>query len=274
MFKSGPQFPTPSSLQQRYCYPRGDSSYSNEKGGALWTAYKSDGTEDLEFRILHVYYSAKRAGTKHPLTSSKQSESDKFISKKKAKVEDIPDIPKLPPPMPGLQTPHPTSFDSAFGSSFDDSPLSFNVALSPIKDKSFVQLLRTASSIDTESDPISTPGRNFFDIRTEFEKANGIVRHQNKPKYDNSVQPKTSHSYQQHPYWGQHYHSMASDSFERQPRHWHPGYWSRGGGPHKHFTNFPTQQPRDIHYHIPDHVSELLLFNWVINSANLHFTGW
>jgi hypothetical protein len=58
---SGPQFPPPTAIQQRYCYPKGPEEYSSRKGGALWTMYGNDGKEDLEFRLLHVYYSAKRA---------------------------------------------------------------------------------------------------------------------------------------------------------------------------------------------------------------------
>lgn len=34
---SGPQFPQPTAIQQRYCYPKGDPLYSSQKGGALWT---------------------------------------------------------------------------------------------------------------------------------------------------------------------------------------------------------------------------------------------
>ena len=34
---SGPQFPKPTAIQQRYCYPKGRSEYSNRIGGALWT---------------------------------------------------------------------------------------------------------------------------------------------------------------------------------------------------------------------------------------------
>lgn len=51
--------PTP--IQQRYCYPKGRVEYSSRKGGALWTMYGSDGKEDTEFRLLHVYLSPKRA---------------------------------------------------------------------------------------------------------------------------------------------------------------------------------------------------------------------
>lgn len=61
---SGPQFPPPTAIQQRYCYPKGRREYSNRKGGALWTMYGTDGQEDLEFRLLHVYFSAKRAVNK------------------------------------------------------------------------------------------------------------------------------------------------------------------------------------------------------------------
>ena len=62
---SGPQFPQPTRFQQRYCYPKGNLAYSNVKGGALWTCYIEEGKEDLEYRLLHVYYSAKRAGNKN-----------------------------------------------------------------------------------------------------------------------------------------------------------------------------------------------------------------
>jgi hypothetical protein len=58
---SGPQFPKPTAIQQRYCYPRGPAEYSNRKGGSLWTMYGTDGKEDKEFRLLHVYFSHKRA---------------------------------------------------------------------------------------------------------------------------------------------------------------------------------------------------------------------
>lgn len=34
---SGPQFPMPTAIQQRYCYPKGNQDYSSQKGGALWT---------------------------------------------------------------------------------------------------------------------------------------------------------------------------------------------------------------------------------------------
>lgn len=58
---SGPQFPQPTAIQQRYCYPKGNHEYSSCKGGALWTMYERSGKEDLQFRLLHVYHSAKRA---------------------------------------------------------------------------------------------------------------------------------------------------------------------------------------------------------------------
>lgn len=65
---SGSQFPLPAPIQQRYCYPKGPEEYCNQKGGALWTMYAADGKEDLNYRILHVYFSPKRALNK-PATS-------------------------------------------------------------------------------------------------------------------------------------------------------------------------------------------------------------
>ena len=39
---SGPQFPKPTRIQQRYCYPKGDEEYSSQRGGALWTMVSKD----------------------------------------------------------------------------------------------------------------------------------------------------------------------------------------------------------------------------------------
>jgi hypothetical protein len=61
---SGPQFPVPTAIQQRYCYPRGPAEYSDRKGSSLWTMFNADGKEDEEFRLLHVYFSHKRAVNK------------------------------------------------------------------------------------------------------------------------------------------------------------------------------------------------------------------
>lgn len=61
---SGPQFPVPTAIQQRYCYPKGRPEYSCRKGGALWTMYGADGKEDVQYRLLHVYFSLKRATNK------------------------------------------------------------------------------------------------------------------------------------------------------------------------------------------------------------------
>ena len=73
---SGPQFPQPTAIQQRYCYPKGPPEYSSRVGGALWTMYSADtGKEDLEFRLLHVYYSAKRAVNKGVVMAQQQQPS-------------------------------------------------------------------------------------------------------------------------------------------------------------------------------------------------------
>lgn len=160
---SGPQFPTPTAIQQRYCYPKGDPEYSTIKGGALWTAYKENGAEDFDWRILHVYYSAKRAGNKGgPVQTTAL-----MPPAKRSKLQ-------FHLPMPKLETPQRRPKVESFGSSFDDSPLSFNMSVSPLKDASLVSILSKTASIDTESEPIISPDRNFFDVQTEFEKANGI----------------------------------------------------------------------------------------------------
>lgn len=61
---SGPQFPKPTAIQQRYCYPKGNHEYCFRKGGSLWTMYGPDGKENCDYRLLHVYFSTKRAQNK------------------------------------------------------------------------------------------------------------------------------------------------------------------------------------------------------------------
>lgn len=61
---SGPQFSHQTAIQQRYCYPTGRAEYSSTKGGSVWTIYDANGKEDIEFRLLHVYYSMKRASNR------------------------------------------------------------------------------------------------------------------------------------------------------------------------------------------------------------------
>jgi hypothetical protein len=92
---SGPQFPQPTAIQQRYCYPKGRADYSKQKGGALWTMYAADGKEDVEYRLLHVYYSAKRATNKNIPTSDdgpvKSSNAPEYIqAPKRQKVLRLP----------------------------------------------------------------------------------------------------------------------------------------------------------------------------------------
>jgi hypothetical protein len=69
---SGPQFARPTAIQQRYCYPKGDTAYSSRMGGALWTMYTSDGRENLDYRLLHVYFSTKRVFNKAAAAKPKE----------------------------------------------------------------------------------------------------------------------------------------------------------------------------------------------------------
>ena len=278
---SGPQYPKPTALQQRYCYPRGNPEYSSQKGGSLWTCYKEGGAEDFEFRILHVYFSAKRAGNKLPTKKAAASPPKK--KQRKVKVESPPavaptlslssDQSSLMQAMPPLQTPHIHSFES-FGSAYNDSPLSFDVATSPIKDKSFAQILHNSSSIDTESEPLSTPSRNFFDIQTEFEKANGIIRYntpERKKKEDCKPPPSPKKTVPVRPvppaYYPRlnpsYYDISSPDSGENYLRHW-PHRYYRAARPHfphyhSHPTQYPVQQMR-VESPASDHVRFALLF--------------
>jgi hypothetical protein len=90
---SGPQFPQPTAIQQRYCYPKGRADYSKQKGGALWTMYAADGKEDVEYRLLHVYYSAKRATNKASASDDgpvKSNTSEYIQATKRQKVLRLP----------------------------------------------------------------------------------------------------------------------------------------------------------------------------------------
>jgi hypothetical protein len=81
---SGPQFPQPTAMQQRYCYPVvGESYYSKTQGGTLWTMYNCEGEEEKEYRLLHVYYSPKRA--KNNLNAASTSAGSNAEGKKKQK---------------------------------------------------------------------------------------------------------------------------------------------------------------------------------------------
>lgn len=150
---SGPQFPTPTAIQQRYCYPKGDLAYSNVKGGALWTCYDEDGREDLEYRLLHVYYSAKRAGNKSgsirqgivtdihalPPVGGNSALATVTPTAKKRKMRSK----KMRGGSPSRSIP--TENELMLSPSFD-SPLSFDMPpVSPIKEQSLSWLLNVTS---------------------------------------------------------------------------------------------------------------------------------
>lgn len=132
---SGPQFPQPTAIQQRYCYPKGRPEYSSRKGGALWTMYGADGKEDVEFRLLHVYFSAKRAINKgmssiaenEPIYYPKSTPSQPLdrVASKRLRAS-----PQRAQPQPHqnqfLHSPAITT-SSANSTSLSGSPLSFDV---------------------------------------------------------------------------------------------------------------------------------------------------
>lgn len=95
---SGPQFPTPTAIQQRYCYPKGRLEYSSQKGGALWTMYGKDGKEDFTYRLLHVYFSAKRASNKG---ASRYGDAQESLPMSPASLKK--DVRSLDDPMKSLQ---------------------------------------------------------------------------------------------------------------------------------------------------------------------------
>lgn len=108
VLKSGPQFPKPTAIQQRYCYPEASDEYvsclesridtvaktqTNElflfqqsrMGGALWTMKDRNDNELLDYRLLHVYYSIKRASNKGVTIPSHVPVSPKIINNKRSR---------------------------------------------------------------------------------------------------------------------------------------------------------------------------------------------
>ena len=210
---SGPQFPVPTSIQQRYCYPKGEPEYSNVKGGALWTTYDEAGKEDLEYRLLHVYYSAKRAGNKGRTSSS----SDVTFPRKK-KSKDT--IPKLDMPMSSLLE------AGSFASASFDSPLSFDMPTSPVDPSIFSNIFVKSLSNDNgdnDNEPIITPDRSVFDVRLAHD------RYHNDPRH-HAVSRNKSHQ-QMHPGTiapnhasNRHITRSAALPMSQHPHYYHPVY--------------------------------------------------
>jgi hypothetical protein len=151
---SGPQFPQPTAIQQRYCYPKGDPEYSNGKGGALWTMHGADGKENLEYRLLHVYFSAKRAVNKGVTASTprraKKSARKSLPATLPVSLFDMKQQTALPtlssPNISPMPSPNisPMPFRSNFVSPFDDT------TFHPMPDSPFRPRVLAAESRDDE----------------------------------------------------------------------------------------------------------------------------
>jgi hypothetical protein len=157
---SGPQFPQPTAIQQRYCYPKGDPEYSSRKGGALWTMYGADGKENIDYRLLHVYFSAKRAINKG-MTASTPKRAKKyarkslptslpvspFDRKQRTALSSLPSptvSPMLSPNISPMPSPNisPMPFRSNFVSPFDDD------TFHPMPDSPFLPRILSSESWD------------------------------------------------------------------------------------------------------------------------------
>lgn len=250
---SGPQFPTPTPIQQRYCYPKGDPSYSTLKGGALWTYYDKNGKEDLQYRLLHVYYSAKRAGNKTPsnhLTVTPQrrtSTIDTASGNKKCKIEEQ-DL-----PLPSLNSPF--NFPS-ISSTFSDSPLSFDMSVSPIRDNTFESLLSRTDSMDHEQ--VITPDRDLFESHYKNQKLQEKEKrdssHRNHEKYE-LLSDRQAHFHPQHRYnyahnsWADYNHHPYSFNYPPETRDAKDSSWSRDQLHHHNYYHnhpLPTQHVRQL----------------------------
>jgi len=250
---SGPQFPTPTEIQQRYCYPKGDPSYSSMKGGALWTYYDKSGKENLEYRLLHVYYSAKRAGNKGPMKASgtpqRLSLDNPDLSltmKKKAKIQlQETNLPSLTSPL----------YFPSISCSFSDSPLSFDMPISPIRDESLVSLLRRTDSMDI--DQVITPDRDFFESpyrklkqKEKMKESTETATPEHFPELTEnqrvSYNPRGRPHYGQHPW--PHYSYQSQNRSLNEPRDGHEISRNHCWSGHHHpnsYPNIPTQYARD-----------------------------
>lgn len=215
---SGPQFPVPTAIQQRYCYPKGNPEYSTMKGGALWTTYDEHGKEDLEFRLLHVYYSAKRAGNRGRSVSA--SDPPRKRSKKKSRRKEA--RPASP-------------FSGSFSSASFDSVLSFDLPKSPEIDPSLFSLSnffgKTFSNDDEEKknsgfnendDKIITPDRSVFDSIAS-PPLEGQYQHESSNRYFTPAQFNSNN----------HYHHFGRSTTSSSAYPMHHSY------PHQYYRPYP-----------------------------------
>lgn len=83
---SGPQYSRKGAVQQRYCYPKGQEKYASSKGAGLYTVYDAEGKEIVNYRVLHVYFSSKRANSESAKTEAGE-QSGRTVPSPKKKVK-------------------------------------------------------------------------------------------------------------------------------------------------------------------------------------------
>jgi hypothetical protein len=156
---SGPQYSHQTAIQQRYCYPKGRLEYSRTKGGALWTMYNAEGKEDDEYRLLHVYYSVKRASNR---------EGDKKKGRKRAKrshkssPQSSPMRNFVAPPV--FHSPNTTGSSSTMSSIYERSPM-----LSPQRSVDLTSFWPRAEIRQSYISPINDVGSRSFQAEVSDE---------------------------------------------------------------------------------------------------------
>lgn len=88
------------------------------KGGAIWTMYYEDGKEADEFRLLHVYYSNKRATNKKARTTKRRKPSTEpapEMTPPRSRLSTFPTSPQLSPPASVVQSPTVTNDTDSAG---------------------------------------------------------------------------------------------------------------------------------------------------------------
>jgi hypothetical protein len=223
------------------------------KGGALWTCYDKSGKENLEYRLLHVYYSAKRAGNKGQMKASVTphrfplDDTDSSLTMKKK-----PRIQAQDTNLPSLTSP--LCFPS-ISSSFSDSPLSFDMPISPIRDESLASLLCRTDSMDNEQ--LITPDRSFFESPYRKLKQKEKMKESSlatAPKHFLEVSESQRVSYNprgrlhhgQHPWPHYSYHPQNRSSTESRDCHEisRRQFWSNQCNPNS-YPSIPVQYARD-----------------------------
>jgi len=236
-------------------YPKGDNDYSSQTAGALWTMFCPNGQEDLDFRLLHVYYSPKRAGTQCKKTS--HDPNDEMKRKRLSTIQTEPplsmsSLPSSPVPplvtLPSLSK-ESEEFLSAAATEIDYLGNNFLRNDQP--------LLTFSDSFNEELVENNEPFRNENSSRN-LESPLTLVKVTNKGGADSSMPNRVYSSSRRHP--------MQRDVFNSSEINIHPSLiefptcWlefdkNKASTPEERAKNFAIALEK-IHYNLKERIKE------------------